>query len=191
MKRAVGIFLSIIMVMSFSGVAFAHDVRSDVCTHSDFCTHQVVDEGFEYEKEVVVEVRSEEEMLRYPRNLNYRYTFIIPIPQATRAVCYMCGRSTMGLANVREEWSRVAKSCPMNQWGDLDHFMTDKNYQVERCTACGYRVKVKDYANTYRSLCRNSGMYDDIEYEVRPEWYMSNGHDIHEVYVYWVYGIYQ
>jgi len=58
---------------------------------------------FEFEKEVVVEVASEKKALSYPRNPNYKYTFIIQSSIAPRAICYMCGGPGLGLATIKEQ----------------------------------------------------------------------------------------
>lgn len=139
----------------------------------------------EFEKEVVVEVASEEEALSYPRNLNYKYTFIIQRSIESRAICYMCGRPGLGLAKTKEQGDKRIRQCPINGWGS-DHMDTWWNYEVERCTSCGFSIKVKRLDDTYTATCYNGGG----DYEVRKGWNMQNGYDIHQSYDYWMYGIF-
>ena len=194
MKKIYSIILIVIFSMIWSSIAFAqtsnhvHDGEYNCCQNIEDgdIIHSVVPN----KPQIIVEVSSEEEMMNYSRNSEYRYKFIIAEPIVSRAVCYMCGRATMGTATVKEEeWAVVARSCPLNQWGVLDHFITDNNYRIERCTACGYEAIIQQLGYTYRAICRNTDIPDEMEWEVREGWYMSDGYDIHQVYDYWVYGI--
>lgn len=137
-----------------------------------------------FEKEITVELKNEKDFFTYPRNPNYKYTFIIQSPISTRAICHKCGRGTLGLARVQEQKSKLIRACPVSQWGS-DYMDTWANYDVERCTSCGYSVIAYTRADTYTSTCKSSGG----NYTVVKGHDMAHGYDIHESYDYWVRGV--
>lgn len=192
-KKIISIMVVLTLTLMTNSIVFAEET-CNIHNEKMGCCEFHCEDSDEYvvlsdKPQITVEVSSEEEMENYPRDPQYRYKFIIPEPVKARAVCYMCGKSTMSTAKVKEEQiSIVARCCPLNQWGVLDHFITDDNYRVERCTSCGYEAKIEELGYTYRAICRNTDIPDEQEWEVREEWHMSDGYDIHQVYDYWVYG---
>lgn len=111
-------------------------------------------ENIEWIQEVTVEVSSEEEFLKYPKNPNYKYTFVITSPSLTRAICYNCGRPNMSTVTYKEQATVEAKMCPTNNWGN-DIFASWNNYSYERCTACGFEGETWLAQITYTATCLN------------------------------------
>lgn len=168
MKKTISLVLVIMIIMLFPGMAYAHATHSIVHKHEDV-----------FEKEVTIEVNNEEEFLGYTLNPNYKYTFIIQSPQAPRAVCYMCGRSTMGVVKIKDQGTTYTVGCPWNQL-QPDVFITWFNYEAERCTACGYQSSPWRVVDTY------TAEHGRDVYEVRVEWTREGGYDLHNVYDYWM-----
>ncbi|MEW8994172.1 hypothetical protein [Clostridium sp.] len=191
MKKYFSLLIISILCFAMSPITvFGQDVDSDssgigitVCNDHGHEAEYV--SKSEFKKEVVIEVASEEEALSYPRDPNYKYTFIIQSSIASRAVCYICGRPSLGLATTKEQGDKKVRQCPINGWGS-DHMDIWCNYEVERCTSCGFSTKIKRLADTYTATCFNGAG----EYEVRKGWNMTNGYDIHQSYDYWMYGIF-
>lgn len=173
----------ILSIVPFSSFADSHD----------FCLENGHNHknGFTYvtnfEKEVTVELKSEKDILTYPRNPNYRYTFIIPDRINKRAICHKCGRGTLGTAKVQDQIGRLPRVCPttkfhsdaMNTWG---------HYRVERCISCGYSVRIATLAETYTASC-GALRPDADEFIVVKGHDPSKGYDTHESYDYWVRGV--
>lgn len=142
-----------------------------------------------WEKEVVVEVSSEEEFLRYPKNPNFRYTFIFTSPSSTRAVCYMCGRPNMSTMTYKDQASGLSKACPTDGGWGTDMFYSWNNYTYERCTACGYKGSEWLSQVTYTAQCRNGdSSWDGEDWVVRYEYTQSNGYNLHQSLRYWTEG---
>lgn len=165
MKKTISIVLLLGMLMSFSFAAFAH-------------TENPVD----FEKEVTVELNSEEEFWNYHRNPNYKYRFIIPIQNNTRKMCWNCGTPNLQtVRDIRQTDNMGFLLCPMSlKAGDI--LSTYENYIVERCTNCGVEEEIEYRGETYVATCIESG----DEYEVRKEWGIEDGKDLHNIYDYWM-----
>lgn len=188
-KKALNIILCVLILVTtgLSNVVFAaENVGSceESCNHNheiEYCEGQDIT----WEKEVVVEVNSEEDFLNYPKNPNYKYTFIIESPAKTRAVCYMCGRPNMGTVTYKTQHSAVAKMCPSNNWGN-DIFMSWNNYTYERCTACSYRSEAWLSQVTYTAQCLNgdTDLYG-ADWVVKYEYTQSAGYNPHQSLRWW------
>ena len=120
--------------------------------------------------------------------LNHR--FILSESGNTRAICYNCGSPTMGLATFFDQKDIILRVCPISMGADVnDQMVTYDTYKAERCTSCGFiGPKVTQLEDTYKSFCSQPPFMQ--EYEVRKNWFMYQGYDIHQVYSYWAYGIY-
>lgn len=138
--------------------------------------------------EKTVEVDTYDAFLKYRQDPRYKYTFLIktpPVQQRRADYCPSCGLKYYILTNyVTEEISGYSVGCPYNPLSP-DIFWTYANWHDEVCNACGYRTTVRT-ADTYKSQCLNPEAYDQQIFEVRKEWTLENGHEIHEVYDYWI-----
>ncbi len=182
MKKIFSLLFAMCFILSsvpFNSFADSHDFcLEDGHNHKNEFTYVT-----NFEKEVTVELKSEKDILTYPRNPNYKYTFIIQDRINKRAICHKCGRGTLGTAKVQDQKSKLAKPCPISQWY-TDFMDTWENFRVERCTSCGYSVRIATLADTYTSTCNSGGG----TYIVVKGHDMAHGYDIHESYDYWVRG---
>lgn len=174
MKKFICMFLSttVLSLTLMSNMVFAEEIK----------------EGHlhKWEKEVIVEVNSEEEFLCYPKNPNYKYTFIISNPQQRRAVCYNCGRPNMSTVTYKEEANIYAKTCPTDgHWGN-DIFTEWDNYTYERCTACNYQSEHWFSQTTYSAKCLNGdNPWDGGDWVVKYEYTQSAGYNLHQSLRWW------
>lgn len=174
MKKIAMMLIALAAIVSISFASFAHE--HDGITHEHEVT--IIDQ---FEKEITVEVSSEEEFLNYPKNPNYKYTFLFPVDERTKAICYNCGLPYLGLGTVREQSTTVTVGCPTNQLSP-DIFMTWNNWHAERCTACGMQNRISQLEDTYSSRCYDTGQ----EWEVKKSYTLAGGYEIHQVYDYWI-----
>lgn len=131
---------------------------------------------------IVVEVDSEEEFLNYPQDPNYKYIFILPWKVQPRAACSNCGSSNTERINVREQIYARSGPCPISMGGlKPDVLSTYSNTLVDRCKNCNHNTVVQQLADTYTAQCTSNGNV----YEVRKEWSIETGHDLHQIYDYW------
>ena len=152
--------------------------------------HDSVIETCEQKEELVIEVENEIETFSYPKNPNYRYTFIWTTPSLSRAVCYECGRSTMSTVNRKSQYAYDCLECPLAYGPGLqnDDFITWDYYKRERCTACGYQSAEWYDRRSYTAICNNGDpMYS-------PEWSMLENYDPtrddpHQNLNWWLYRI--
>lgn len=107
------LILVILASFLFSNQVLAYDSTHD-CT--DCAYHLMSASNYTWEKEVVVEAQNESETFTYPRNPNYRYTFVWFTPSQSRAVCYNCGASAMGTVTRKSQWGCDDIQCPL-AWG--------------------------------------------------------------------------
>lgn len=167
MKKIYLMFLTLVSSVIFAFTALAHGAEETIIN--------------QFEKEVVVEVSSEEEFLNYPMNPDYKYTFLFPVDVKRRTICYNCGQPYLGLGTEREQSTTITVGCPGNQYAP-DIFYTWNNWNVERCTACGMSNRISKKADTYSSWC-----YDmQRDWEVKKSYTLAGGYDLHQVYDYWV-----
>ena len=141
-------------------------------------------------EEFIIEVENEEETFSYPKNPNYRYTFIWSEPSNTRAVCYMCHYSTMSTVTRKSQYGCDYKQCPLAFGAGLanDIFNTWDHYRWEKCTHCGYESDEWFDRRSYTAICSN----DDPFYS--PEWvvvedYDPEQHNVHQNLNWWLYHI--
>lgn len=137
--------------------------------------------------EMIVEVESEEDIHSYPKNPNYRYTFIWVTPSNTRAVCYNCGKATMSVVNRKSQYGSDYKQCPLSFGAGLsnDDFYTWDHYSYERCTACGYRSEEWYVRRSYSVYCNNYAPGSQIEWQIVDN-YVYGVHDIHQDLSWWL-----
>lgn len=164
MKKIFCVVLALVAVLSLSLVTFAHPLTP-----------------VQPEKEVVIEIEKEEDFFQYPCDPNYKYTFIWQLPQKARTICYKCGKPYLGLAQIREQSTTYTVGCPDNGLSP-DVFSTWNNYSVERCTYCHMQNIISKLPDTYSAYCTEMG----DTWEVRKEWTLANGHQLHECYDYWI-----
>lgn len=186
---------SIIMWMAviMPNVVLAAEIDS-ICMDDCNYNHSVdyIDgQGIALKEEIVVEVSNEEEFLSYPKNLNYKYRFIITSPSLTRAVCYMCGRPNMGTVLDKRQVGAQSIMCPTNNWGN-DIFMTWDTYTNERCTACGYESEPWYSQTTYTAQCLNGNQaLGGKDWVVKYEYTQSAGYNLHQSLRWWTEKSYQ
>lgn len=179
----------------FSDVVLASDATHD-CEECNISSHDIdAADDYEWEKEVTVELNGEE-VYTYPKNPNYRYTFIWTTPSKARAVCYMCGMSAMSTVNRMSQYSCIDRACPIALAGLYnDYYNTWHTRTYERCTACGYESEGFNLRVTYTSFCRNGDNRiengEEVEWEVREEYTMANGYDLHQSLRWWLYYSYE
>lgn len=145
----------------------------------------------EWEQEVIVEIDSIEAFFKYPKNPNYKYTFIIDKPSLGRSVCYMCRRPNMSTLTEIEQSTTTPKACPTDgHWGN-DIFASWNNYTYDRCTACGYKSEPQFTKVTYTATCLNGDApWDGGDWEVRYEYTQSAGYNLHQSLRWWTEGSY-
>lgn len=173
----------ILSIVPFSSFADSHDsCLENGHNHKNEFTYVT-----NFEKEVTVELKSEKDILTYPRNPNYRYTFIIPDRINKRAICHKCGRGTLGTAKVQDQIDTLKRACPTADFFS-DFMLTWGNYRVERCISCGYSVRIATLANTYTATCSANPDPLAEPYTVVKGHDSDHGYDTHESYDYWMYG---
>ncbi len=146
--------------------------------------------NFDEREELIIEVENEAETYTYPKDPNYRYTFIWITPSLSRAICYECGRSTMSTVTRKSQYGGDYLECPLAYGAGLanDMFCTWDYYKRERCTSCGYQSAEWYDRRSYTAICSNGDpMYS-------PEWtmaenYSPNLHDPHQNLNWWLYKI--
>ncbi len=136
-KKTLSVILAtvLLVVIALPDMVFATENTND-CTSScdhDHDTDYIEGQEITWEQEVIVEVSSEEEFLLYPKNPNYKYTFVITRPSLTRAVCYNCGKSAMSTVTYKEQASGSARMCPIIKNGFSDLLCSWNNNSYERC----------------------------------------------------------
>lgn len=173
MRRRYCLFLStVLLLVLMTNISYANE------THNNSLPR--------WEKEVIVEVNSEEEFLRYPKNPNYKYIFIISTPSQTRAVCYNCGRPNMSTVTYKEEENIYPKSCPTDGHYGNDIFIPWNNYTYERCTACSYQSEPWYSQTTYTATCRNGDKpWNGGDWVVKYEYTQSAGYNLHQSLRWW------
>lgn len=188
-KRHCLIFTTALLIMAtLPNVAVAAEIVNDCgqsCGH-DHYTDYIEDQENVWGKEVIIEVNSEEEFLLYPKNPNYRYTFTITRPSLTRAVCYMCGKSTMGTVTNIVQASGKAIACPTDGHNGNDIFSSWNHYMYERCTSCGYKGSTWLSQTTYTATCLNGDTPPNGgDWVVRYEYTQSTGYNLHQSLRWW------
>ena len=175
----------ILSIVPFSSFADTHDsCLENGHNHKNEFTYVT-----NFEKEVTVELKSEKDILTYPRNPNYRYTFIISDRINKRAICHKCGRGTLGTAKVQDQKDKVVRGCPIAGPSYLDHMDIWGNYRVERCISCGYSVRIATLADTYTATCFSNPDVDAKVFTVIKGHDPSKGYNDHESYDYWIRGV--
>lgn len=184
MKKIVSCIIFLSMIFSLACTVSAAELHA---SHDDYSTKI-------WEKEIIVEVTCEEDTYTYPMNPNYRYTFIWVSPSKTRAVCWSCGRSTMGISNVKRQYDSDGKPCPIAPAGLYsDIFNEWHTYTCEKCTSCGAQGEYLNSSNpvvSYTARCYNDdNPSENGEWEVKAEYTMANGYNPHQCLSWWLNGI--
>ncbi len=136
---------------------------------------------------IVIEVGSEEEYHKYPKDFEkYHYIFYLPVPNGyeNRAnnYCSECGSANVTQYNKREVIGYQTGPCPYSMGGlKSDTMFISSNKLVEKCGSCNTEVMIERLEDTYEAQCSDG--YGT--FEVRKEWSIETGHDLHEIYDYW------
>ncbi len=154
---------------------------TDNCENANFKTNNVNNR-----EEIIISIDNENDYLNYSLNHNYRYTFISE--NSLKAVCYMCGSSTMGTITERSQYGDTSRQCP-NGGLYLDDFLTWDIYARERCTACGYKSDRWYLRREYSAICGNGDNPWNGEWVVREEYTPAAGYNTHQSLNWWLYGI--
>ena len=148
-------------------------------------------------EEKYVQIESMEEFYNYKKDYDkYIYHFIIENTSNKRAVCYMCGSSTMSTVNDIRQYSNTGRMCPHSYpFGNLDSFLTYYKWEYERCTSCGYKSSEWDTGiRIYEAECYNGGINSlngTNSFPVSSEYTFSDGYDPHFMLSWWLNYEYQ
>lgn len=146
------------------------------------------DPNFEWKKEILVYIDSEDDLFKLNHNPDYRYIYHYEKPSLKRAVCYNCGRSTMSTVTNTSQWGIDNKECPMNGGAMMngDLYYTWRNTMYERCTACNYKSS-NWHTWTYTVECGNEAVpptgkqFTVLEKDV----FLRGNYDIHQYKPWW------
>ncbi|MBQ2752887.1 MAG: hypothetical protein IJF29_02075 [Firmicutes bacterium] len=194
MKKVISMIIVISLILVPNGFAFASEINhehncSGLCDNDILNDMQAGTNGYiDYKQEVTVIVDNYFEFLRYPKNPDYKYTFVINEiePLNTRAVCYMCGRSSLGTASYLEETNTRLRACPSNAYFANDVFMEWTTFRYELCSACGYESEPWESGISYTAQCKNDNTpADGGDWIVKYEYTQSAGYDLHQSLRWW------
>lgn len=176
MRKIMSSTIVFVVITSLTVPAFAHTVA----TNGMFPT---------YIGEKTVEVDTHEDFLNYPKDMRYKYTFIIknpPVAQPRNSICYRCGQQSLTMSNYeRKEAERKPLHCPYSE-DIIDHFTTWRNTYDLSCGSCGYRETIH-MPPDYTAYCLNPD-YPWLfmrTITVKPEWTKAQGYEDHQCWETW------
>ena len=164
MKRFVFLVLSICMIFSASLSGFANSAN-----YIDNSSR--IEMVFSSEAERDAFVHSDQ------YDPSARYLFVIESSESvtTRAVCYFCGKNTMGIATMEEDYGAAGITCPYDPLCP-DSMEKYRVFKAERCAACGNYVEINFIRWRYVVNCTITGG----QFDVIPGATMEQGYDAHE-----------
>ena len=196
MKKSVKIFSVMVMLIVLLGAFPVKASMADqifIDEETGFKCKEIVsdfdaDPDFEWEKEIMVYIDSEDDLFKLNHNPNYRYIYHYEKPSLKRAVCYNCGKSTMSTVTDTSQWGHDNKECPMTgayvMEGDL--YYTWRNTTYERCTACNYK-SASWHTWTYTVKCSNGAGPPASEHftVLEKEAFFRGNYDVHQYKPWW------